>query len=109
VKSGKIQEYKRPDSSLIRSSPSLQGNETAKCLEREDKEGTVPRDLYNHYTVIVYDQAGGTYSQVANAAYYKEAITAIVAAFDRWIAGKLNHLLPAQTPPLPHFTPSPRP
>ena len=84
--------------SLLRRS-TLQGNETAKRLEREDKEGKVPRELYNHYTVIVVDETG-TYGQVANASYFKETITAIVAAFDRWIAGICCDLLLTTPTPL---------
>ena len=76
-------------------------------MEREDKEGKVPKELYNHYTVITY--AEGTYGQVANASYFKEAVSAIVAAFDRWIAGRcfdalnsspLNHHPSKQVSPI---------
>lgn len=45
--------------------------------------------MYNHYTVIQYDEATQKYSHVANASYFKEEVSAIVAAFDRWIAGSL--------------------
>lgn len=64
-----------------------QGNDTAMRLAKEDKEGSVPKELYNHYTVILYDETTQKYGQVANASYYKEEVSAIVSAFDRWIAG----------------------
>ena len=68
----------------------LKGNATATRLAKEDKEGKVPKELYNHYTVIVFDEATQQYSQVANASYFKEEVSAIISAFDRWIAGKLT-------------------
>ena len=63
----------------------MQGNETAKQLEKDDKEGKVPKELYNNYTVISY--SNGEYSQVAYATYFKEEIAEIVSLFDAWIAG----------------------
>lgn len=64
-----------------------QGNATATKLAKDDKEGNVAKELYNHYTVILFDEATQQYSQVANASYFKEETSAIVSAFDRWIAG----------------------
>lgn len=63
----------------------MQGNETATQLEKDDKEGKVPKELYNNYTVISY--SNGEYSQVAYATYFKEEIAEIVSLFDAWIAG----------------------
>lgn len=63
------------------------GTATAKQLEEDDKAGTLPKELYNHYTVISRDPETGVYSQVANAVYYRNEFSDIVAAFDRWIAG----------------------
>ncbi len=66
-------------------SVSVQGNETAMQLEKDDKEGKVPKEMYNNYTVISYSE--GEYSQVAYATYFKEEIAEIVSLFDAWIAG----------------------
>ena len=68
---------------------SLQGNETAKRLAEDDKAEKVPKELYNHYTVILFETSTQTYRHVANATFFKEEVSAIVAAFDRWIAGEL--------------------
>ena len=65
----------------------IQGNATATHLKEADEAGTLPKELYNHYTVISWDSESGAYSQVANAAYYKKEFADLVAAFDRWIAG----------------------
>lgn len=65
-----------------------QGNETAKRLADDDKAGKLPKELYNHYTVILSDAASGEYSQIANSSFFKEEVSAILAAFDRWIAGR---------------------
>lgn len=63
----------------------MQGNATAEQLEKDDKAGRVPKELFNNYTVITY--SNGEYSQAAYATYFKEEIAAIVGLFDAWIAG----------------------
>lgn len=63
----------------------VQGNATAEQLEKDDKAGKVPKELFNNYTVITY--SNGEYSQAAYATYFKEEIAAIVTLFDAWIAG----------------------
>ena len=63
----------------------VQGNATAEQLEKDDKAGTVPKELYNNYTVITY--SNGEYSQAAYATYFKDEIADIVGLFDRWISG----------------------
>ena len=63
----------------------MQGNATAEQLEKDDKAGTVPKELYNNYTVITY--SNGEYSQAAYATYFKDEIADIVGLFDRWISG----------------------
>ena len=68
----------------------MQGNETAKQLEKDDKAGKVPKELFNNYTVISY--SNGEYSQVAYATYFKEEIAQIVSLFDAWIVGTLPYL-----------------
>lgn len=65
----------------------LQGNETAKRLAQDDKEGKVPKAMYNHYTIITAD-ADGQYTQTAYAEYFKDEINLILTIFDRWIGGK---------------------
>lgn len=72
----------------------MQGNNTAIRLAKDDKEGKVPKELYNHYTVILFDEASQKYSQIANASYFKDEVSAIVSAFDRWIAGLSYFLTP---------------
>ena len=63
-----------------------QGNETAEQLEKDDKEGQVPKEFFNNYTIVSY--IDGKYSQVAYADYFKDEIAEIVGLFDSWIAGK---------------------
>ena len=64
-----------------------QGNETAKRLAKDDKEGRVPKELFNHYTIISTD-AAGNYTQAAYAAAFPREIGAILDVFDKWVAGK---------------------
>ena len=63
-----------------------QGNKTAQQLEKDDKEGKVPKEFFNNYTIVSYSD--GKYSQVAYADYFKDEIAEIVGLFDSWIAGK---------------------
>ena len=63
-----------------------QGNETAKRLAKDDKEGKVPSELFNHYTISSWD-AGG-YTQAAYAQAFPQEISAILDVFDKWVAGK---------------------
>ena len=64
-----------------------QGNETAKRLAVDDKEGKVPKELFSHYTIISSDPASGAYVQAAYASHFPTEIRAILAIFDEWIAG----------------------
>ena len=66
-----------------------QGNKTAEQLEKDDKAGRVPKELFNNYTIVSY--SNGEYSQVAYADYFKDEIAEIVGLFDSWIAGKSSH------------------
>lgn len=76
-------------------------------LAKDDKAGQVPKELYNHYTVILFDETTGKYSHVSNASFFKEEVSAIVAAFDRWIAGvHLQGCLPIQMSPIVHHASS---
>ena len=69
-----------------------QGNETAKRLTRDDKEGKVPKEFFSHYTIITADKFG-SYKQAAYAAFFPQEIGAIVAIFDDWISGWAVHSL----------------
>ena len=42
----------------------VQGNEVARALEADDKAGAVPKELFNHYTIITRDDAGA-YTQAS--------------------------------------------
>ena len=42
----------------------VQGNEVAHALEADDKAGAVPKELFNHYTIITRDDAGA-YTQAS--------------------------------------------
>ena len=63
----------------------LQGDALAQQLQKQDAAGTLPKDLYNHYTIIGQDSTG--YTQQAYATYFPEELAAIEQLFDRWIAG----------------------
>lgn len=65
----------------------VQGNETARRLAEDDKQGKVPTELYNHYTVIQYQAETGEYTHIANAVYFQQEIAAIVSALADWISG----------------------
>ena len=68
--------------------PGLQGDELAKQLAADDQAGTLPRQLYNHYTIITKGKGGqDKYSQVAYASYFPQEIGGILAVFDQWLAG----------------------
>ncbi len=71
----------------------LQGNDLARRLQADDKAGTVPKALYNHYTVIMSDEKNG-YSQVANVSFFAE-IAEIISCFDAWIAGESSLVVTA--------------
>ncbi|CAK0782643.1 hypothetical protein CVIRNUC_005842 [Coccomyxa viridis] len=62
----------------------VQGNKTAQQLEKDDKEGKVPKEFFNNYSIVSYSD--GKYSQVAYADYFKDKIAEIVGLFDPWIA-----------------------
>ena len=62
----------------------MQGTEIAKKLAEDDKKGTLPKELYNHYTIVTLDE-NGKYTQVAYVEYFTTEIGAIVAEFDAWI------------------------
>ena len=62
-----------------------QGNKTAQQLEKDDKEGKVPKEFFNNYTIVSYSD--GKYSQVAYADYFKDEVAEIVGLFNSWIAG----------------------
>ena len=64
-----------------------QGNKLAHQLKQEDSEGKLPKDLYNHYTIICQDTKG--YTQQAYATYFPNEIGEIEGLFDRWVAGVL--------------------
>ena len=68
--------------------PGLQGDELAKQLAADDQAGKLPRELYNHYTIITKGKGGeAKYSQVAYASYFPQEIGGILAVFDKWLAG----------------------
>ncbi|CAL8470879.1 g10421 [Coccomyxa elongata] len=63
----------------------VQGNATAKRLAQDDKEGKVPKAMYNHYTIISMT-SDGEYTQASYATYFPAEIGSIVSIFDEWIA-----------------------
>ncbi|EIE20277.1 hypothetical protein COCSUDRAFT_67562 [Coccomyxa subellipsoidea C-169] len=63
----------------------VQGNATAKQLAQDDKEGKVPKELFNHYTIIS-TSPDGQYTQAPYAAAFPAEIGKIVSIFDEWIA-----------------------
>ncbi|BDA45526.1 hypothetical protein COCOBI_07-3130 [Coccomyxa sp. Obi] len=63
----------------------VQGNATAKRLAQDDKEGKVPKAMYNHYTIISMTP-DGEYTQASYATYFPAEISSIVSIFDEWIA-----------------------
>ena len=59
----------------------------------------MPKELFNHYTIISTD-AAGNYTQAAYAAAFPREIDDILAVFDKWVAGKrpAAALAPAPSP-----------
>ncbi|KAL4434437.1 hypothetical protein ABPG75_000878 [Micractinium tetrahymenae] len=53
-------------------------------LAAVDQEGRLPRELYNHYTIITKN-ADGSYGQVAYAEAFPQEIGAILIELDNWI------------------------
>lgn len=78
-----------------------QGNETAKRLAQDDKEGKLPKAFYNHYTIIS-TSADGQYTQASYAASFPTEIGAIGSIFEDWIAGVQALFSKASCPRLGH-------
>lgn len=62
----------------------VQGNALAAELAAADREGSLPRELYNHYTIIT-KRADGSYGHVAYAEAFPQEIGAILVELDNWI------------------------
>ena len=65
----------------------------------------MPKELFNHYTIISTD-AAGSYTQAAYAAAFPREIGDILGAFDKWVAGKRPAAAPAPAPPPVHGYPA---
>ena len=50
----------------------LQGDKLAEQLKQQDAKGKLPKDLYNHYTIIGRDDKG--YTQAAYATYFPDEL-----------------------------------
>ncbi|KAL4420317.1 hypothetical protein ABPG77_010222 [Micractinium sp. CCAP 211/92] len=64
------------------------GNALAAELAEADKEGRLPRELYNHYTIITKARhlfTGDGYGHVAYAEAFPQEVGAILVELDNWI------------------------
>eukprot|EP01025_Chloroclados_australasicus_P045610 TRINITY_DN49_c0_g1_i1.p1 TRINITY_DN49_c0_g1~~TRINITY_DN49_c0_g1_i1.p1 ORF type:complete len:916 (-),score=51.99 TRINITY_DN49_c0_g1_i1:206-2953(-) len=61
-----------------------EGSQRSKQLAEDDKNGKIPKEFYNNYTVITIDEQG-YYSQLAYGEFYKDEIKAITQAMQACI------------------------